>query len=359
MRDMVQQNCASLMCGKEYAAEEVAEAARSGRLLSMELELSRACNLHCIYCYAEAGLSAPDELTLEEILDAVKQGHELGARKIVVLGGGEPLLYPNLNAVLDRIAEFGMKAELFTNATLIDDAIARSLASRNVKVVVKRNSLRRDVQDQLAGVEGAFDDIQRGIEALRRAGYPSRELQLGVETIVCKQNIEEIPEIWRLARAECVFPYVEMMTMQGRAKEYGSLAVELEEVRALFVELARIDAEEFGIEWKPIPPLAASSCSRHLYSCTVNYRGDVLPCPGVEVVCGNIRNAPLAQIISQSPVIRDLRSIYEKILGPCRECEHNGECYGCRGNAFQVTGDYLASDPSCWLCNGHSKPEKK
>ena len=103
MRDMVQQNCASLMCGKEYAAEEVAEAARSGRLLSMELELSRACNLHCIYCYAEAGLSAPDELTLEEILDAVKQGHELGARKIVVLGGGEPLLYPNLNAVLGRL----------------------------------------------------------------------------------------------------------------------------------------------------------------------------------------------------------------------------------------------------------------
>ena len=34
--------------------------------------------------------------------------------------------------------------------------------------------------------------------------------------------------------------------------------------------------------------------------------------------------------------------------GPCASCEENASCYGCRGAAYQWTGDYLASDPCCW-----------
>ncbi|MFV9645436.1 MAG: hypothetical protein ACNYWU_06395, partial [Desulfobacterales bacterium] len=29
-------------------------------------------------------------------------------------------------------------------------------------------------------------------------------------------------------------------------------------------------------------------------------------------------------------------------------CEKAEYCYGCRGAAYQLTGDYLASDPLCW-----------
>lgn len=34
--------------------------------------------------------------------------------------------------------------------------------------------------------------------------------------------------------------------------------------------------------------------------------------------------------------------------GPCQSCEPAEGCYGCHGAAFQMTGDYLASDPMCW-----------
>lgn len=35
------------------------------------------------------------------------------------------------------------------------------------------------------------------------------------------------------------------------------------------------------------------------------------------------------------------------IKGPCNSCDMTDGCYGCRGAAYQLTGDYLASDPLC------------
>jgi radical SAM protein with 4Fe4S-binding SPASM domain len=164
-----------------------------------------------------------------------------------------------------------------------------------------------------------------------------------------RQNLAELPRLWREARREGIHPYVEKMTVQGRARENRHLLVSREEMRRLYEELARIDREEFARHWEVRPPLAGATCNRHLYSCTVTTTGDVIPCPGVDLVLGNIKRTPLAAILAHSPVVRDLRDIYARIKGPCRSCKHNGRCYGCRGNAYQLTGDYLASDPSCWL----------
>jgi MoaA/NifB/PqqE/SkfB family radical SAM enzyme len=35
------------------------------------------------------------------------------------------------------------------------------------------------------------------------------------------------------------------------------------------------------------------------------------------------------------------------VKGPCGSCDLSDGCYGCRGAAFQVTGEYPASDPLC------------
>ena len=73
-----------------------------------------------------------------------------------------------------------------------------------------------------------------------------------------------------------------------------------------------------------------------------------MPCVGVTIPVGSIREQKLKDIIKDSEVIQDLRNYHETIKGPCRECEKSSECYGCRGAAYQLTGDYLASDPMCW-----------
>ncbi|MFC1523189.1 radical SAM/SPASM domain-containing protein [Thermodesulfobacteriota bacterium] len=341
--------CVGEHWGLEFSLEEIAEARAHNGLLSLELELSRACNLRCIYCYAASGIPLENELTLEEILDSATQAIDLGAKKIIILGGGEPLLYPHLFEVIDHIKKQNVKVDLFTNGMMITPERARELSDRNVSVVVKMNSRNPEVQDLLAGHKGAFCAIEKGLANLIAAGYPSENHSLGIETIVCRQNYDELPELWRWARSQGIIPYVEMMTLQGRATEHPELEVPIEKIRALFETLAEIDTREFNNSWTPHPPLAASQCARHEYSCTITAAGEVNPCPGVNVSVGNIRENTLKEIIGKSHVIHELRNIRTHIKGRCSECAFGEYCYGCRGHAYQVTGDYLAEDPLCWL----------
>ena len=127
-----------------------------------------------------------------------------------------------------------------------------------------------------------------------------------------------------------------------------TLAVDTMQVRELFYRIADIDREKYGHIWDPQPPLVGEVCLRHQFSCTVNALGYVQPCVGVTIPVGNIREKRLGDIIRESEVVQDLKNYKQTIKGPCRECIRLDTCYGCRGAAYQLTGDYLASDPLCW-----------
>ncbi|HTZ18136.1 MAG TPA: radical SAM protein [Dissulfurispiraceae bacterium] len=320
-------------------------------LLSLELEFTRKCNLRCVYCYSSAGESDEGEMEIGEMKSVIAQAADLGARKIILLGGGEPLVYDGLGEIVEYISGLGLRQVLFTNGTLMTDVTAHFLKRNDVSVVVKCNSMRPEVQDELAGVKGTFDRIRKGLEHLSNAGYPDGETMLGVQTVICRQNISELPAMWEWARRRDLIPYFEIMTNQGRAKLHPDLGVPSCEIKELFDKLDAIDKTNFGIARQSHPTIAAFSCRRHLYSCLVNSRGFVQPCTGVDMAVGNIREKSLAEILSGSRVIEDLRNIYERIEGECRDCNQRHECYGCRGNAYQTTGNYLASDPSCWRCS--------
>jgi radical SAM protein with 4Fe4S-binding SPASM domain len=335
-----------------FSRAEIAACVERGALLSLELEFTRRCNLRCVYCYAAAGEAARDELSLSELRDVVEQARELGARRIVLLGGGEPLLFHRLPELIEHIAGLGLSQALFTNGILLTPALCRFLSAHRVTVAIKQNSLRPEVQDRLAGVAGAHEGIQRGLRLLQEAGYPDPHRPLCVQSIICQQNRQEIPAMWVWARQRGITPYFELLTEQGRAREHPELALSPEEARAVFEQLARVDREQFGGTWLPRPPIAGFACRRHLYSCLVTSQGDVQPCPGVELVVGNIRARPLREILRCSPAVGELRRIYDTIHPGCRACDMAGECYGCRGNAYQQTGDYLAPDPGCWYAGG-------
>jgi MoaA/NifB/PqqE/SkfB family radical SAM enzyme len=319
-------------------------------LLSIELEFTRRCNLRCGYCYSNAGEPADNELGIEEIKSVIEQAKEMGARKVILLGGGEPLMYPGLREVVHYISSAGLQQVLFTNGTLINKETARFLFDNDVYVIIKSNSRKPEVQDMLAGVKDASRGIRRGLDLLMEAGYPSEGAGLGIQSVICRQNIDELPEMWIWARERNIVPYFEILTHQGRAKENTNLSVTVDMLKTVFEQLELIDKERFAILWSSRPTIAAFSCKRHLYSCLINSQGYVQPCTGIDLQVGNIRTKSLRDVLNDSPEIRDLRNIYENIEGRCKTCEHSGECYGCRGNAYQITGDYLASDPTCWRC---------
>jgi radical SAM protein with 4Fe4S-binding SPASM domain len=340
-------NCLSPPPDFEQNLPAIMDAVDNNRLLTMEIECSLRCNFNCPYCYVPKPEYFRDELSLEEIQDVIVQAHALGAHKIIILGG-EPTIYADLKAIIGFIRACGLEVELFTNGTGIDEELASFLFANQVRVVLKMNTFDPDLQDKLSGKKGACDIIHAAFGTLKNAGYPCADGFLAVSTVICAPNIDELPRLWRWLRDQNIAPYFEMITPQANALDNEWLFVDPMRVHNLFKTLAEIDRQHYHGQWDPQPPLVGNRCLRHLFSCLVTSNGVVTPCVGVNVPLGNIREHKLADILCRSQLIKDLKNFRETIKGPCRSCDKADQCYGCRGAAYQLTGDYLASDPLCW-----------
>ena len=333
--------------GFGFSKQEIVNAVSSGRLLSMEIEFSRSCNFHCPYCYVPQNSSLENELSVEEIFHVILQAKDLGAKRIIILGG-EPSIYPHIIDMIQFIRKQGLEVEMFTNGSGIAPDSAKRLGNENVRVVLKLNTRDERLQDRLAGKTGAFKMINRALANLKQAGYPSEDRFLAVSTIICRQNLDELPDMWQWLRDQNIEPYFEIITPQGNAKQNEWLSVAPGKLHDVFFEIAEIDREQYGQVWEPQPPLVGNKCLRHQFSCLVTSWGDVMPCVGVTIPVGNIRKRKLRDIIKESEVIQNLRDYRHTLVGPCHTCENADHCYGCRGAAYQLTGNYLASDPLCW-----------
>ena len=192
--------------------------------------------------------------------------------------------------------------------------------------------------------------MRDGTSAGRDANYryPSQANPLGVSSIICQQNIAELPRLWEWLRDQNILPYFEMMTPQGGARAHNMLELDSRTIEEFFQLISEIDRIKYGILWDPKPPLVGGECLRHQFSCAVNSEGFVQSCVGITIPIGNVMQLSLREILRDSEVVQDLKNYKDMIKGPCGECESLEACYGCRGTAYQLTGDYLASDPLCW-----------
>ncbi len=80
----------------------------------------------------------------------------------------------------------------------------------------------------------------------------------------------------------------------------------------------------------------------------VKCNGEVNPCMLLQVKLGNIREQSIMSIWENSPVLAQLRQ-RELLKGECGDCPYKLPCSGCRGRAYEETGDMMATDPGCWL----------
>ncbi|MDF2841858.1 MAG: moaA nirJ pqqE 1 [Herbinix sp.] len=318
------------------------------KLLTLELELSRVCNYRCKYCYSEAGESIASELSFKELCDIIDQAKVLGTRTVILIGGGEPLLYKDFKKIVNYIYEKRMNIIVFTNGSLVTRDMADFLFQHDVLPIIKINGFQPKIINWLCGNNDAYHNFLNALKYLEEAGYNNTNKKIGVSTIICKQNYNDILLLWDWARENNIIPYFERVIYQGRA-ENQDLSISQLELKDIYNKINELDKMKYQIEWNlDYCPVIGMTCNRHYYSIYINADASVQPCSGIDLIVGNIRNNSLQDIIINSAVIQELRHIDSNIKGKCKSCKQINHCYGCRGNAYQLNRDYLASDPMCW-----------
>ena len=77
---------------------------------------TRRCNIDCAYCNEYDQVSQP--VPLETMYERIDRLATLGT-SVVAMSGGEPMLHPDLEAILRRVRSHGMIAGLITNGYLL------------------------------------------------------------------------------------------------------------------------------------------------------------------------------------------------------------------------------------------------
>jgi len=309
-----------------FSKEMIIQIRDLNKLLTLELELSHECNYSCKYCYSSAGKKLDNELSFTEVCEIVDQAQNLGVQTIVIIGGGEPLLYPHLKDLITYIFSKQISIILFTNGSCLDKEMADFLWTHDVFPVLKVNGIRPKTINWLCGNPQAYKYFIKAISNLQSAGYTKEKNKIGISTIICRQNYDEILPLWKWVRSNNLIPYFERVSPQGRATKYN-MEITTEELKEVFDRLSETDHRDYNIQWESNhPPIAGSSCNRHFYSLYVKSNGDVIPCSGIDYTVGNVRNSSLQNIIIESEVLQDLRHIDEKIKGKCKDCDNGLLC---------------------------------
>jgi len=331
----VRGDCSVRVSGMGFGREEIAACVARKGLLSIELDLSSGGECRCAACRAVPENSRA-VLSSREIGEVLRQAREEGARRCILVDS-EPVSHPELPQIIDAARGLEMEVELFACGTAIDGAMAAFLRQRAVAVVLKFNF----------DGDGAF---KSALGNLKESGYgQGTGPALAAAISVSNETLPQIPQIWRWARSQGIEPYVQIITPRdGEAAKI----VHPDRAKSLFEELGRIDTQEFGRTWQKPAALIGRSCNRHQFACHVTPCGTIFACVGVTIPLGNVRVEPLHEILELSEVLENLRAFGDKVKEPCRTCCKTTDCYGCRGAAYQLTGDYLAGDQMCWKAMG-------
>jgi len=124
------------------------------------------CNCRCVMCDIWR-IGQAREISAEDLRPHIESFRELGVRW-VVFSGGEPQMHTDLGALSRLLRAEGIRLTLLT-AGLLLEAQAPSLAETLDDVIVSLDG-PPEIHDQIRRVREAFNRLERGVQALRKAG---------------------------------------------------------------------------------------------------------------------------------------------------------------------------------------------
>jgi len=333
-------------------------------------ETTGGCNLRCVHCRREWDAEQPNELTTEEvkkhIIDAIADARW---GSILVFSGGEPLMRRDLYELLEHARSRGVIPALATNATLVNDQIARKLASLGVpRASVSLDGPDAVTHDAFRGIPGSFDQAIVGIRSLRAAGI---EIQINVT--FTKANRDTAPAMLDLVKQldACAMHTFLLVPVGCGVDLPDEIRLEPAEVEKLLTYFdAEAGARNLEIratcapqaqrirqqrardrERRGLPPqrgLAPSSkgCLAGGGIVFVDAIGKVFPCGYLPMEVGDLRKQGLATILAESRVLASLRDT-TILQGRCNGCAYAPSCGGCRARSYGTVGELFGEEPSC------------
>ena len=343
--------------------------------------LIRRCNLTCKHCYAtSADKDFPGELNTEKVYEVMDDLKSFGV-PVLILSGGEPLMRPDIFDISHRAKEMGFYVGLSSNGTLIDESNIQNIVDVGYNYVGISIDGMRETHDKFRRKEGSFDEAMNGIRLCHEAG-----IKVGLRFTLTQDNQHDFPALLQLMDDEGIDKfYLSHLNYAGRGNKNRRDDLHhtmTREAMDLMFETCKKDVlagrqREFvtgnndadGVYMLLWAREHMPEHAEHLEQLLNNWGGNS---SGVnisnidnignvhpdtmwwEYTIGSVKERAFSEIWMDTtdPLMAGLKLKNRPVEGRCAECNYRSICGGnTRTRAWQVSGNFWAEDPGCYLDN--------
>jgi len=179
---------------------------RADDLRKVYVEPTNACNLKCTTCIRHSW-DEPEGImewaTFEAVVDGLAQaaGEHAPAGAVAFMGLGEPLLHSRFLDMVRLVNRRGLRAEVTTNALLLDEEMAAGLLDAGLdQLVVSIDGASAEAFGRVrpgASLSKVVENVRRLHD--RRGPNYGPGMRIGIEFVAMRSNVRELPGLNRLA----------------------------------------------------------------------------------------------------------------------------------------------------------------
>ncbi len=336
-------------------------------------EVTRACALACVHCRADAiHRRDPRELTTDEGFQLIDQIRGFGPRlPLLVFTGGDPMLRPDLAALVRYASSTGLTVALTPSGTAAatHSRLAELKDAGLSRIAVSLDAPTPEAHDAFRRVKGSYAWTMRIIDSAQELGLP-----LQINSTISRLTLPYLEGMaTRVAELRVTLWALFFLIQTGRGASLDQISAdECERVLNYLFDLSL--TSPFGIKtteaphyhrvvWQrehdaarpPAPdrtmvrrrqlraPRSVSDGNGFVF---IDHLGNICPSGFLPVVCGNVRTASLADVYRTDETFLRLRNA-NALMGKCGRCRFRAMCGGSRARAYASTGAMMASDPLC------------
>lgn len=370
-------------------------------------EITRACDLRCVHCRAEAIPNRdPDELTKEEGFKLIEELASFSetAKPLFVITGGDPVKSPYLYDYIRHADECGMRVAVTPSATglLTTEAIQKMKDAGATRMAISLDGSTAEIHDNFRRQPGSYDHTIRAIKSALDVGLTTQ-----INTTISRWNMNDIDNLCSLMQSFGLTLWAAFFLVPtGRGEEKDEISAEEYEI-ALNKLYKTAKAADFDLKTTAAPHYRrvvlqhqreqgrASESSRYMRPrdpekqgtaedrkeggppgwvlrpmlpggwsrgdaigraargvndgngfIFIDHVGEVYPSGFLPLKCGNVKRESVVDIYRNNKHLKRMRD-FSQLKGKCVVCDYRDVCGGARSRAYAVTGDYMASEPYC------------
>ncbi len=326
-------------------------------------ELTYRCNLTCKTCGVWKDSASKEyiknEIPFQRVKELLFELKEMGVRKISLLGG-ETLIRKDIIEIVRLVKELGFSLTITTNATMINEDIAKEIVTCGVDVINYSLDAAEKDHDKVRGIPGTFKRAKRGIEYIKEAKkkFGSEKPYTCIATTISKLNYDKFDKLAPISQELKVDSFalgyisqtkkedVDKSTFDGKVistdyflpNQGESLLLDRSEIKVLRSKIKELKKlpyrnmiftgtmDSLDDETLENGRYCIEKCYATRSRIIIDPVGNVVPCANLrELSYGNVKSDSIKSVWQGTTRKKFMQEISKKLFPVCANCCHSGQ----------------------------------